>query len=271
MHSLILGTGLATAAFTYMVAPGRAPADVKESFSGLNWAHRGLHNIDEGIPENSMAAFRAAKEQGFGVEMDLQLTADGQVVIFHDQTLERVCGVNARVDELTYDQLRTCRLLGTEERIPLFADVLALMDGQVPLLVEIKPGYHRQELCSKALELMRQYTGPLCIESFDPFVVAWFRRNAPDIIRGQLTMKMHRQERHGYGLNAMTGFAMSHVVGNFLARPHFIAHRLERRSWAVHIAEWMGAMRFAWTAHEPGSEDRYDSVIFEGYVPAPRY
>ena len=271
MINLFLSVGMAAATAAYIVAPERAPAAARQSFTGLNWAHRGLHDITKGIPENSMAAFRAARDGGFGIELDLQLTRDGQVVVFHDANLERMCGVDVRLSCLTYAELQTYRLKGTDERIPLFADVLAMIDGQVPLLVEFKPIRERTALCSKALELMRSYHGMLCMESFDPFTVSWFRRNAPDILRGQLTMKPQRSERRGTGINAAVGFALSHVVTNCLSRPHFIAHRLEKKTYAVRLAERMGAMSFAWTSRQPGNESGNDGVIFEGYVPQPRY
>ncbi|MGI6029710.1 MAG: glycerophosphodiester phosphodiesterase family protein [Candidatus Heteroscillospira sp.] len=271
MYKYFLSAGLATAAAAFMIAPEKAPADKRENFSGLNWAHRGLHDISRGIPENSLSAFRAARDRGFGIELDLQLTADGQVVVFHDTSLLRMCGIDIRLDSLTYNELLTFRLGGTHERIPLFSQVLELLDGRVPLLVELKPCRRRRELCSAALELMRTYKGELCMESFDPFAVAWFRRNAPDILRGQLTMKPRRQERSSVGLNAAVGFALSHVITNCLSRPNFIAHRLEKKTFAVRMAERMGAMSFAWTSRQPGNESGHDGVIFEGYVPQPRY
>ena len=264
MIKLFLSAGLTCAAGAYMIAPGHVPVDAKESFTGLNWAHRGLHNIDQGIPENSLAAFRAARDRGFGVEMDLQLSRDGQVVVFHDGNLQRLCGLDASVDSLTWEELRACRLGGTEEHIPLFSEVLELMDGQVPLLIELKPCRRRRELCTKALELMRTYKGELCMESFDPFTVAWFRRNAPDILRGQLTMQPRRADRSSTGLNVAASFILSHVFTNCLARPQFIAHRLEKKTFAVRLAEHMGAMRFAWTSRQPGNETGNDGVIFEG-------
>lgn len=273
MIGMIIGTGLsALAAITYLVAPAKPSESEKETFMGRNYAHRGLHNEKLGIPENSLAAFRAARDNGFGIELDLQLSSDGQVVVFHDNDLKRLCGVDAPVNSLTYDELRELRLSGTDEYIPLFSEVLEVMDGSSqPLVVELKPTYQRAELCGKALELMRSYGGELCVESFDPFAVAWFRRNAPDIVRGQLTMRIARSERRSIKLGPAESFLLSHVITNFLARPHFIAHRLERKALTVRLAEKMGAMSFAWTSRLPGNEDHHDSVIFEGYLPEPSF
>jgi len=272
LHIALVSAGMALATTAYMIAPGRASADMREQFSGLNWAHRGLHNMEEGIPENSMAAFRAAKEQGFGIELDLQLTADGQVVVFHDSDLKRMCNADELIKELSYSQLQEYTLGSTQERIPLFKDVLDMLDGQVPILVELKPiGADRVKLCAKALKMMRGYKGVLCMESFDPRIVGWFRRHAPEILRGQLTMKPYKHETKECMKDRLCGFVLSHVFTNFLSRPHFIAHRLEKKTFCVRIAEKMGAMRFAWTSRQPGNEGFFDGIIFEGYVPEPRY
>lgn len=121
MTNLLLSSGAFVFASAYMIAPGRADPYIKQLFSGRNFAHRGLHSIEDGIPENSLAAFRAARENGFGIELDLQLTCDGQVVVFHDHDLNRMCGADVTVDELTYDELKKYRLAGTNEHIPLFS------------------------------------------------------------------------------------------------------------------------------------------------------
>lgn len=102
------------------------------------FAHRGFFTPDQRIPENSMPAFLAAAENGYGIEMDIQLTKDNQVVVFHDHTLTRMCGIDLPVRELTYEELQKFPLAGTQERIPLFKDVLKAVHGRVPLLVEIK-------------------------------------------------------------------------------------------------------------------------------------
>ena len=104
-----------------LLAPGRATKRQKAPFMGMNFAHRGLHNRDKSVPENSLEAFELAAQAGYGMELDVQLSKDGQVVVFHDDTLERVCGVNARVDELSYEELKKLRLCGTEHTIPLFS------------------------------------------------------------------------------------------------------------------------------------------------------
>ena len=140
---LLLGLGaaaLALATPVWLLAPGTATKRQRAPFYGANFAHRGLHSRDKSVPENSLEAFRLAAEAGYGVELDVQLSKDGQVVVFHDNDLERVCGVEDRVDEWTYEELQTLRLVGTEQRIPLLSEVLQVIRGRGPLIVELKSG-----------------------------------------------------------------------------------------------------------------------------------
>lgn len=163
----------------------------KSVFTHVNYAHRGLHDIKNGIPENSLAAFRLSAEAGYGTEFDIQLSRDGQVVVFHDDNLKRVCGVDARVDSLDYDELKKLRLLGTDEYIPLFTEVLDVFRGTTaPLIVELKTGRRNDELCDKAIKILSGFDGNFCIESFNPFIVNRFRKKAPHICRGQLASEI---------------------------------------------------------------------------------
>ena len=107
-----------------LLRPDGAAKKKMAPFVGRRYAHRGLHCVEDGIPENSLPAFRRAVEAGYGIELDLHLTTDGQLVVFHDDTLDRVCGVSGRVDESSYPELQQLRLSGTEETIPLFSQVL---------------------------------------------------------------------------------------------------------------------------------------------------
>ena len=128
----------------------------KEKFWHINFAHRGLHDMKKGIPENSLAAFRAAVEAGYGAELDVQLSKDGQVVVFHDDTLKRVCGVEGDVVDYDYEDLRKMSLNGTGETIPLFTEVLKIFEkGIGPLIVELKTGKRNKELCRKTYEILK--------------------------------------------------------------------------------------------------------------------
>ncbi len=269
----VLKLGLAAAAAlavpTLMVAPGRTTKRQRAPFDGANFAHRGLHSRDKSVPENSLTAFRLAAEAGYGVELDVQLSKDGQVVVFHDNTLDRVCGVHGRVDERTFEELQQLRLCGTEERIPLFAEVLDVIRGRGPLIVELKNGRSNRELCEKTYALLESYQGDVCIESFNPMIVAWFRFHGKDLVRGQLAAPVADYVKDGF--NKPLGFVLSRTLMNFLARPQFIAYKIGRRPLTVHASEAMGAMKVGWTSHEPRNEKGRDAVIFEFYKPKLRY
>ena len=119
------------------------------------YAHRGLHDLEAGVPENSMKAFRLAIEKGFGMEMDVQLSKDGIPVVFHDATLTRMCGVEKRVNELTLAELKQLSLAWTQERIPTFQEFLTLVNGQVPLIIEIKMDKRDDRIPQAVIEQLR--------------------------------------------------------------------------------------------------------------------
>ena len=253
----------------YLVAPGHLSHRQRSIFRGVNYAHRGLHSRDRSVPENSLPAFRLAAREGYGIELDVQLSKDGQVVVFHDDTLDRVCGVHARVDELTLRELQELHLCGTEETIPLFSDVLASIRGCEALIVELKNGPRNRELCEKTLAILNDYHGNVCIESFNPLIVMWFRFHAPDLVRGQLatTMKDYADDN----ISGPTAFILHNTLLNVLARPQFIAYRIGHRPPLVQLCTALGAMNIGWTSHEPRNEKKRDAVIFEFYRPRQRY
>ncbi len=261
--------GIAGAA-AFLLAPGSASEEQKKTFRGVRFAHRGLYDADQTIPENSLPAFRRAADAGYGIELDVQLSRDGRVVVFHDDTLNRMClpGEEApvRVDSRTFDELSALRLASSDERIPLFREVLELVGGRVPLLVELKTGPRRRELCEKTTALFRAYGGPFCIESFDPRIVLWYRQNAPKILRGQLAEPPHYYVKDEK-MPAAEGFVLGNTLLNAAARPQFIAYRIGDIPFTVRAAEKMGAMRFRWTSREEGDAPDADAVIFEHYRP----
>ena len=252
----------------FLLAPGKVTKRQKAPFYGRNYAHRGLHSEDESVPENSLEAFRLAGRAGYGAELDVQLSKDGQVVVFHDDTLDRVCGVHARVDEKSYDELKHLSLCGTEQRIPLLTEVLTVYNGRGPLIVELKNGRRNRELCEKTYAILSDYPGEVCIESFNPMIVRWFKRHGKDLVRGQLAAP---RRQYGDTVSGKMAFLLSHCLLNFLSRPQFIAYRVGRRPLSVRLAEAMGAMRFGWTAHNDRAERGRDAVIFEYYRPQRRF
>ncbi len=258
---LLACSAAAVALPTFLLAPGRATKGQTAPFWGRNFAHRGLHSRDRSVPENSLKAFELASAAGYGMELDVQLTRDGQVVVFHDDDLRRVCGVEGKVWDYTFSELQKFPLCGTEERIPLFSDVLNTVRGRGAIICELKNGPRNRELCKKTYDLIAAYTGEICIESFNPFIVSWFRFHAPELLRGQLATDSYE------GRGALQSFLLRNCLFNWAARPQFIAYKLVKRPLAVRFSELLGAMRVAWTSHEPRSEKGQDAVIFEYYKP----
>jgi glycerophosphoryl diester phosphodiesterase len=252
----------------FLVAPYPAGKKDKAAFYGRSFAHRGLHTEDKSVPESSLAAFARAAERGYGVELDVQLSKDGEVVVFHDDDLKRVCGVDKRVDELDLSELKKLFLCGTEQRIPLFSEVLPVIKD-VPVIVELKNGRRNRELCEKTLALLNAHGGEYCIESFNPFIVAYFRFHAPHIFRGQLSQRTEDFKKGG--MNGAESFILGNLLFNFAARPQFIAYRIGKRPFAAKLARALGALLFGWTPKDPSAEKDNDAVIFEHYSPEIRF
>lgn len=266
---IVGGAAIATAlTAAYLVAPEKATEQQKKTFAGLNYAHRGLHKIDRSVVENSLPAFEAAAKIGYGVELDLQFTLDKQVVVFHDDNIKRMCGVDKKIQDMTYEQLCQYNLLNTSEKIPLFSEVLALVDGRSPLLVELKKSNRNREFCEEVMDLLDAYKGRFCIESFDPRIVYWFRKHAPDVLRGQLGSDPSKLNGETSRLNA---FLIGNLFTNLFTRPHFVSYEKGHKPWSVKLCEKLGALKFVWTSTGWMDESDYDGVIFQYYRPRVTY
>ena len=259
-------------AWLLLIAPGRSTREQKVPFAGRTFAHRGLYRKDQSVPENSLPAFLDAVHAGYGIELDIQLTSDRQIVVFHDDNLKRVCGVDARVDAFTYEELRALPLFDTNQRIPLFSDVLALVDGRVPLIVELKAGGDWRRLCEDSRAMLSAYRGAYCIESFHPGPVHWYRVHAPEVLRGQLS-EAYRFSHEW--VPWYTAFGMSRLLTNAYTRAQFIAYRIGPRCLSVRVSEWLGAVRVSWTARPEHDwialTRRSDAIIFEHMRPPARF
>lgn len=268
--AIICLLALCCVVFLFLIAPAKYAPEQAKPFYGQYIAHRGLHSGDGQVPENSLPAFRAALEGGYGMEFDLHITKDGHVVVFHDDDLKRVCGVEGRLEDMTLEQARRLRLLGSQETVPLFSELLELVAGRAPLIVEFKTSERNEALCQAALKMLREYRGPYCVESFDPRIVAWFRKNAPDIMRGQLASPPAILAKN---MTKGKAFCLGNLLANFLARPQFIAYRLGELPFPVRLCQKMGALRVCWTSVEQsaGTERDNDVIIFQYYKPAPKY
>lgn len=230
---------------------------------GWAYAHRGLHG--NGIPENSMPAFRAALDAGYGIELDVHLMRDGNLAVIHDASLKRTAGADVRIEDLTLPELKNYPLEGTEEIIPTFDQVLELFAGKAPMIIELKAerGNHAA-LCEAVCKRMESYRGDFCMESFDPRCVRWLRKHRPDIIRGQLSQNFLRNKESP--LPRTLGFAMTHLLVNFLTMPDFVAYRFEdRKTLSVALCRRLwGVQGVAWTLKR---REDYDTALKEGYLP----
>jgi len=238
-----------------------APDPRKVTWVGQqDYAHRGLHGA--GVPENSLAAFRAAIDGGLGIELDVQRAADGQAVVFHDADLSRLTCRSDKVSRLTAAELGRIALEGTGETIPTLREALRLIDGRVPVLIEIKTRRHENvsALCLAVRRVLEGYVAPHAVIGFDPRVCRWYRRFSPYTVRG-LTIT-EGEDR------AFPGAIRRHLA-LWHARPHFLAYDV--RDLPSRFAGAQRARGFpvvAWTVADAGHRERSalhaDADIAEG-------
>jgi len=230
---------------------------------GWNYAHRGLHN--ETRPENSMAAFRAALEKSYGIELDVHLLADGNLAVMHDSSLKRTTGAEGKIEDLTTEQLKDYRLEGTEETIPTFREVLDLFDGKAPLIVELKAvGSNAAAVTEATCKMLDSYKGVYCLESFDPRCVYWLKKNRPELIRGQLTENFFASKTST--LPWYLKLVLSKQLMNFLTVPHFVAYKYADRKTLGNflVRKLWGVQGVSWTLVTP---QEHETALKEGWIP----
>lgn len=264
--------------FIFLIAPKKADKRINFKIDQVKFAHRGYHNLKENVPENSMTAFKKAVELGYGIELDIRETKDNQIIVFHDDNLKRMCGLNKLVEDLTLSELKDLKLSNTSEVIPTLKEVLALVDGAVPILVEYKaklPGSDCSSLCEKGDSILNNYNGTYCIESFNYRVLNWYKNNRSEILRGQLSMGMQCYEvalgkEEAKKLPMLNRRMVTYLLGNFIGRPHFISYRYQDINFIVKLNKLLGAKIACWTVNEKSVGEKllreYDSIIFEKYL-----
>lgn len=190
--------------------------------TAVPYTHRGLHDLSRGVPENSLPAFAASVAAGFGIELDVQLTSDGHVVVVHDLDLRRVAGTPDLISQTAWSRLRALRLEGTPERLPLLGEVLEVVGGRVPLMVELKNVTRTYgPLESSVVRLLEGYDGPVSVASFNPGTIRWFGDQHPAIVRGQTAGPLHEVP-----MPRLVRAAMRSMVGNARSRPHYLSYDL---------------------------------------------
>ncbi len=259
------------ACYFLMIMPRMINRPDFSSFLGWNYAHRGLHDNETDAPENSLKAFELAVENGYGVEYDVQLTKDEIMVVCHDFDLKRICGDDVKIRDLTYEELQKYTILDSDQHIPTFDEVLSVIDGKVPMIIEYKIPGLEPKVCQMANERLNEYEGLYCIESFNPMGVLWYKKNRPQVVRGILS---DNYVKEGFREYPVIGYEILHnLLVNFIIKPDFIAYDAK---YADDVSRTLcrklyKAPSVAWTIKSDEelikNKDKYDIFIFEGFRP----
>lgn len=254
----------------FLIAP-RARKEAMRPFM-RPFAHRGLWN--EELPENSLAAFRHAAEEGFAIELDVQLSHDNTVMVFHDYTLDRMCGAPCKLSDLTVAELKKLCLADTNERIPTLREVLETVNGRVPLLIELKGEGTDTSLVPRVLAELSKYEGDYCIESFNPLLLRAVKRLDDSVVRGLLSSDFTKNKKKNS--DPIFNFFLSQLLFTCVCRPAFHAfdgRYPNRRALKVGI-RYFGAAPVVYTIKNEVDYDRFLDAgvapIFEGFIPKRR-
>ena len=255
------------AIYLFLIFPAVRKHPDRKLMENMYIAHRGLHSLKPNTPENSMPAFLEAIENGIAIETDIHVTRDNEVVVFHDDTLKRMCGDERNIEDLTLAEIKKLRLADTDEKIPTFKEFLDLVDGRVPLLIEFKSTSldTTRRLCPKANEILEGYKGKYFVQSFFPFVLGWYRKNRKDVIRGQLASAFSKSELLSRKLLGM-------MIFNFIARPDFVSYEYKyENKFGRRLCALLGAHSAGWTFRDAKVAKAYSAKfttrIFEGFLP----
>ncbi len=234
-------------------------------------AHRGLHDISRGIVENSRSAFEAAADARYGIELDVHLAADGEVMVFHDRTLERLTDESGKMADHSSTELTSIKLNGSADTIPTLREILKQIDGRVPMLIELK-SFRRDvgQLEQGVANLLDDYNGTFAIQSFNPYSVGWFAKNAPRFPRGQVSQDFFRASGSRQAL--LGKLAMTQMLFNFVSRPQFCAYDYRHLpAFGPARMRALGKPVLAWTVKDPTDLPKVlrhaDNIIFEGFRP----
>jgi glycerophosphoryl diester phosphodiesterase len=232
-------------------------------------AHRGLWTPG-GAPENSLAAFQAACAKGYSIELDVQLTADGQAVVFHDDRLERLTGQEGRLRDHTAAELSAMKLSGTDETIPTLADALAVIGHRAMVHIELKTPFGEVgELEKKVSEILIDHNGPIAVIGFNPYSHAWFADHNPQVLRGLDSYGWNDENARKLAPELRKSLAALEQVE--IARPDFLALGLDMLpSPRADVFRAKGMPIVAWTVRSPEQwdavSDHCDNLIFEGFA-----
>ncbi|MGB8225198.1 MAG: glycerophosphodiester phosphodiesterase family protein [Polyangiales bacterium] len=232
------------------------------------FAHRGLHDEAAGIPENTLAAFDAAIASGYAIELDVRQMGDGALVVFHDSNLRRACGIDGRLSDLAWGDVKQTGIFGTEHQMPLFDEVLALTAGRVPLLVEVKKDSGHHDIERALHDTLSRYHGPFAVQSFSPTALRWFRKHAIGaalgLVAGPLT---------GEDIPALKKFSSRSLLGALVSRPDFINYDLRAMpdAWIGVISRLASLPVICWTVRTDEDKQKAERLglnyVFENVRP----
>ena len=251
----------------FLIAPRISGKADMTAFNVVNFAHRGYFDNESDAPENSLPSFEKAIENGYGIELDVQLSSDGVAMVFHDADLERMTGVKGKIWEYTRDQLQQMKLLGSDCTIPTLDQAMRFIDGRTPVLVEYKMDRVDTDVCVKGQAILDSYNGDYCIQSFDPRVLMWYKQNAPHIARGQLAQEYWKVDKYkGKPLYV----ALGNLISNVATRPDFISYKYsDADNPALKLCRFMGAEIACWTLRSADDynlvKGQFDMYIFDSF------
>lgn len=239
----------------------------KYEWMQTHFAHRGLYTKDQLIPENSMEGFKQAISHGYGIELDLTLTKDNQFVVFHDDDLKRMCFLDLKVKDINCSDLTKYYLANSLEKIPCFKDVLACVNGQVPLMIEIKSTSLRKESISILKKYLEVYQGPYCVVSFDPLILNEVKKQMPYVLRGQIVQNFMKEKRYSFFKNIL----LSYACLNFMTRPDFLSYHYADLNFTYKVNQFLKGFGSIWPISSQETENifqnRANLIIFESYRP----
>jgi glycerophosphoryl diester phosphodiesterase len=240
---------------------------VLKAFTEKPIAHKGLHSIENGIPENSIPAFEKAIANGYPIELDVQLLADDTIVVFHDSSLIEMCGIDMKVSTIPSEKIKTIHLKDTMHKIPLLSEVLELVDDKVPVLIELKNYNIPGKLEKILLKQLRMYKGYYAVQSFNSFSMYWFVKNAPEILRGQISSHFNNVKK-----NSIRIFLVRNMLLNQFSKPHFIAYDSNNiPNPKLEKLQKQGLPIFVWTVRSNEEYTRVkpfcSNIIFENFIP----
>lgn len=265
MLGIIITLAILFALYLFLIAPRMCKKADITPLMGWHYAHRGLFDNATEAPENSLPAIRKAVEAGYGIEWDIQLSKDNKVVVFHDATLKRMCGVDGNVWDYTLEELKQFTLLDSGAQIPTLEEALEVVGGKVPLIIEYKLDRVQTLVCELANDILKDYEGVYCIECFHPLAVMWYRKNRADIVRGQLSQEHYRFKKHRKN---PAKYLAAWLLTNVAARPDFVAYNHNHyKDLSRRLFRMLGGLSVAWTIRSveryEEMKDEFDLFIFD--------